>query len=1057
LTRFALLGSMLLVMPATAFCATPEVTTTALAVTSGGDAVTTVTSESVVTLTATVLAGTTPVSSGLVDFCDATAVHCEDVNILGTAQLTSAGTAAFKFRPAIGSHSYKAVFVGTSSNAGSSSAATALLVTGTPTTATTIAQTGSAGNYTLTATVGGTASAAPTGTVSFLDSSNGNALLGTAALGAGSAGLGFFQSFNREVSQQTLPPTISAAVADFTGDGIPDLAVVAGQATEGTDTLSILAGNGDGTFKIASPISTALFPYGLFVGDFNSDGIPDIAGLVSCPGRICLGALLGKGDGTFTTVAGPNCQSCTVMAVGDFNGDGILDLLVIINNNFQGVYTLQAYLGNGDGTFTAATGATITITPTIEGNFPAIAVADFNGDGKLDVATSTGDILLGNGDGTFTAAASLATGFGPYSIVTGDFNGDGIPDLAVLDSEIVSEPETSLLVFMGKGDGSFNALPASMIADQNNSASGLTIGDIIGNGTLDLVVTIKNENDGAENLMVLLGNKDGTFTTAQGVSSDVDTNPTVVAIDDLNGDGAGDLILTGVNISGSGNITIATAALLAETHSAVATATGVAVLPLASGTHQVAASYSGDSANNASISLPTSLTAGAGMSATSVSASPSPAGNGLAVTLTGTVTGSGLTPTGTVTFYDGATLLSSGTLNSNGVAKVTWSAFAVGQHSITAGYGGDTNYTASNSMAVLLTVLNTAVPTVTVMLSASSITTAQALTATITVSGATGNPTPTGSVTLSGGGYTSAATLLISGGATINIPAGSLVVGTNSLTVTYTPDSASSTIYSPATGTASVTVTAPNLLPSVTSTSPAFTDAGGPAFMLIVYGTGFATNSTVYWGASALPTTFLSATQLSAQVTAANIANAGTNAVTVETPMPGGGTSNSMQFEVDSAGFASTAPEFSPTTASVTGGSPANYSVILPSMVQTASVSCLNLPAGATCSYSSSMVTITTSTTTPKGTYQVTVVFTETVSGVAADWILLPILLLPLVFLRMRLSKRAVWMTACLGCVLLAAMVFTTGCSGGNSNQTPPPPPQTHQVTSSAAVMLTVQ
>ncbi|MGA2352711.1 MAG: hypothetical protein ABSF70_19920, partial [Terracidiphilus sp.] len=93
----------------------------------------------------------------------------------------------------------------------------------------------------------------------------------------------------------------------------------------------------------------------------------------------------------------------------------------------------------------------------------------------------------------------------------------------------------------------------------------------------------------------------------------------------------------------------------------------------------------------------------------------------------------------------------------------------------------------------------------------------------------------------------------------------------------------------------------------------------------------------------------------------------------------------------------------------------------------------------------------------PKGTYQVTVVFTETVSGVAADWILLPILLLPLVFLRMRLSKRAVWMTACLGCVLLAAMVFTTGCSGGNSNQTPPPPPQTHQVTSSAAVMLTVQ
>jgi hypothetical protein len=197
----------------------------------------------------------------------------------------------------------------------------------------------------------------------------------------------------------------------------------------------------------------------------------------------------------------------------------------------------------------------------------------------------------------------------------------------------------------------------------------------------------------------------------------------------------------------------------------------------------------------------------------------------------------------------------------------------------------------------------------------------------------------------------------------------------------------------------------------------------------------------------------VSATQLTASVTAAEIASAGTTAVTVQTPTPGGGTSNSWQFEVDSASGTSTAPTFTSTTATVTAGSTASYPVALPSDVTSVTVSCLNLPTGASCSYSSGAVTIITTSATPAGTYQVTVVFAETVSGAATAGILLPILLLPLLFLRRRLARRGIWLTACLGLALLAAAAFCNGCGGSSSSTTP----QTHQVASSAVVTLKVQ
>jgi hypothetical protein len=246
----------------------------------------------------------------------------------------------------------------------------------------------------------------------------------------------------------------------------------------------------------------------------------------------------------------------------------------------------------------------------------------------------------------------------------------------------------------------------------------------------------------------------------------------------------------------------------------------------------------------------------------------------------------------------------------------------------------------------------------------------------------------------------------------------------------------------------------PNPAPVISSLSPEVSIVGYPPNSLYVFGSDFVPGSTVYWGTTALHTDYQNATKLIAIMTAAQIASPGITAITVQTPAPGGGTSNTLQFEVDSAG--STSPTLNFITATVSAGSPATYSVTLPSTVESATVSCLNPPTGVSCSYSATtnILTISTSSITPKGTYQITVVFTETVAGAAAGWILLPILLLPLMMLRKKLAARGDWVTACLVLLLLASSAVTiTGC-GGSSNTTPP---QTHQVTASAAVLFTVQ
>jgi hypothetical protein len=289
----------------------------------------------------------------------------------------------------------------------------------------------------------------------------------------------------------TLPAdSYPAAVvsADFDADGVLDLAV----ADYGINAVSILRGNGsdgvgDGTFTAGPQLAVSGMPWGIVAGDFDADGVTDLAtaGADRYVSVLLGGGPDGAGDGTFAAAVGYAIGSAGAgLTTGDFDEDGITDLAVAAG---EGVAVLRGRGadGRGDGTFGAATTYACEVSPQ------AVVTGDFDADGFTDLAVANAggnsvSILLGAGDGTFAPAVGHAAGPSPAALAVGDWNGDGVADLAVANS--LSAGTVSILC--GRRTGGLPAAtfgpPQSFAA--GNWARGVTAGDFDGDGMADLVV-----------------------------------------------------------------------------------------------------------------------------------------------------------------------------------------------------------------------------------------------------------------------------------------------------------------------------------------------------------------------------------------------------------------------------------------------------------------------------------------------------------------------------------------------------------------------------------------
>jgi uncharacterized protein (TIGR03437 family) len=268
------------------------------------------------------------------------------------------------------------------------------------------------------------------------------------ALGNGD---GTFQPPGRiDLGPNTLIYGLSVAAADLNGDGKTDFLVVGYFENYVNPGLIVVLGNGDGTFQ--PPMFFGMFyrPVLLTLGDFNADGKIDVA--VGDAGRgpdsSSISVLLGNGDGSFqpaTMVDSGNIPQALV--VGDFNGDGIVDLAIAVAGTSR-VFILP---GNGDGTFQSAANY------DAAGPAMALVAEDFNGDGNTDLAAALDDgtvrVFLSGRDGTLQGPVSYQAGaaypyFKPIGMAVGDFDGDGNPDLAVANP-------FGIAVLLGNGNGTF--------------------------------------------------------------------------------------------------------------------------------------------------------------------------------------------------------------------------------------------------------------------------------------------------------------------------------------------------------------------------------------------------------------------------------------------------------------------------------------------------------------------------------------------------------------------------------------------------------------------------
>jgi hypothetical protein len=538
---------------------------------------------------------------------------------------------------------------------------------------------------------------------------------------------GTFQSFEVYDVGQT---AASITSADFNGDHIPDIAVA-----EQASGPGILLGKGDGTFTL-QPDTDVTGGTGSIAlsGDFNGDGKADLYFTgINSSGVV----LFGNGNGTF----GPPVDLTQFQQVGfvaagvaDFNNDGRSDLVSL---NYQ---SFDVLLGQSNETFNLVTAQLYSLQ-----SFVAPALGDFNKDGNVDMITAgitTIQVLLGNGNGTFTVGRTINTqlpGYpglcGPVSMATADLDGDGNLDLVVpLSCANVAE------IFYGNGDGTFQD-PVPLQLEQGYGQ--VLIADLNGDHLPDLIFS----NQAVIGIIHNAGNR--TYSAETHYLAGTIGN---IVVQDFNGDGFPDLAVasTGTTVAillnqPSGGITTGALTIqpepsaitlpfsmtlnLAPLKAGSGTPTGtvtfsidgnpVATVPLngttasytyqssslALGAHAITAVYNGDANFVPSyfgvqhqvipIVYPTIV---------ALTANPTSVLAGQTISFHATVTSSGQTPYGTVSFLDGTVPLGTVALDANSVAVFDTALLAPGNHSVTADFLGNQNFAASKSAQVQVTV-----------------------------------------------------------------------------------------------------------------------------------------------------------------------------------------------------------------------------------------------------------------------------------------------------------------------------------------------------------------
>jgi hypothetical protein len=517
----------------------------------------------------------------------------------------------------------------------------------------------------------------------------------------------------------------SLAVTDINGDGSPDIA----QLGEDYKQVSLFFGNGKGSFAGAAALSTTTDgvndPFFLLpeeVGDIVGNGYSDVLFIDANVAAPYVVSGLSDGKGGFTYITAVPASAVPLLSFlqpvsADFNGDGKQDLVIA-----NGDGTMSVALSKGDGTFQTPVALAL---PKLDCEVSYAATGDLNKDGHADiVVTYPGDascggsdgtasgyfVALGAGDGTFGTPAFTSAGGELYSAAIGDFNSDGIPDLVLNDEPFDGAGGFAVDLLTGNGDGTFS-VPVAV--SSNFLVSQVIAGDYNQDGKLDLVLMTEGESTDTNpydtaGIILLPGNGDGTFSASSEVGNgSFFLNATLA---DVNDDGIPDIVAALYRTPGQPNTYYGLSTLLGTGHGGFAAP--INSLESLDSYAPLAGNFLADNSTDFIVTTGygPGLFLGQGGSSLSLATSGASIAFGqsetLTVALSATVAGRPA-PTGTISFFDGAMLLGTASVSGTG-ATYSASMLAVGSHTITAVYSGDSNFNQNKSSAAVVTVTNLA-------------------------------------------------------------------------------------------------------------------------------------------------------------------------------------------------------------------------------------------------------------------------------------------------------------------------------------------------------------